>query len=145
MIFVTSLSTERAAQLHCDNTFLGAVAAYRAFALEDNPGNVLLFVQSARPCAVLRGAFMLPRLRVSTFDDMVAFLVDRPGSLGQCVFSGGQFRRALRMPRRNLAAELEAAVPVPIPEVPVIDLTRDEDDLVSVVPETELRCSESRV
>jgi len=144
MIFVTVLTTERAAQLHVDGLFFTHVIAYRAYSLEDQPGHVLLFVQSTRAAVVLRSAFMLPRLRCSSYDEMVNLLVDRPGNLGQCVFSGGFFQRAVRMPRRNLLAELEAVAPLPIPPVPeVIDLT--QDSVVSVVPETELRCSESRV
>lgn len=117
------------ATLHCDPSWSMFVHAWRAYEMPDVNADLLLYIQSATTSAHLRVRFpALPRLHVSSMDNMVSLLVDSPGLMGQCIFNGGHFTRNLRRVNRNLHARFEDVVEVPaLPAMPapreVVDLT----------------------
>lgn len=133
MIFCVFLSRERAAELHCDPTWAQCIPGWRAYGLTQKPGEVVMWVQTNCPILVVRSSFMLPRLFATTFDRMMAVLLDQHGLLTECVFSGGSFVRMLRTTRRNLLAAFDTVASA---HREIIDLTADSPPL-SVIPATE--------
>lgn len=121
MIFSTSLSRAQMGDLQIDPLLERFIHAWRAYDLPAEPGQVLVFMQTSMPVELIRLRFNLPRLAVNSMDRMLYLLVDRPGLLGECVFSGGHFTRMLRRPAQDLRRQFELAVEEPAAPVNVVD------------------------
>lgn len=132
-VTLTTLPRERMADLHCDREWERFIHAYRAYELPATPGELLVYIQSSMPIDLLRARFFLPRLQMSSMDRMLAALIDRPGMIGECVFTGGFFTRALGRPARQLEAQFNAVVEAPPPPPPsparveLVDLSIEPD------------------
>lgn len=139
-VFSFPCSRAFAADLHINPMWHRFTQAYRAYEMGASP-DVLVYVQSPFPVALLTERFFLPRVEIVGMDRMLATLLDRPGFIGECVYMGGFFTRALRRPARNLDAAFDQvadhlqheppappASPVPVARVPlVVDLTMEPD------------------
>lgn len=136
-VTLCTISRQRMADLHCDREWERFTQAYRAYELPASPDELLLYTQSAMPIDLLRVRFFLPRLQMTSMDRMMAALLDRPGMIGECVFMGGFFTRALRRPAADLIDQFEAVAdqlqhqPPPAPPASpvrdVVDLTLEPD------------------
>lgn len=121
MICSTILSRATAANLHCDPEWARFTVAWRMYALFGTDEDVMVYVQSSFPIELLRVRFHLPRLFMSSMRSMLNVVLERPGMLGDCIFSGGEFERALRRTANDLSDQMEDAAP--------IDLTADSPPL----------------
>lgn len=139
-VYTTFITRAAMAVLHCEPRFPMRVHAWRAYETDAGEGELLLFFQSSLTMRHLRDVFpLLPRLRVTTMDRLMLFLIDSPGLFGLCAFSGGHFTRALRRVNANLADRFEGVAPPAPPASPVrrvhevLDLTLapDTPDLIS--------------
>ncbi len=131
------------ATLHESRPWAMLVQAWRAYERPHVDDDLLVYIQCAVTMQHLRDRFPdLPRLRVVSFNTMINFMLDTPGLIGICVFSGGQFQRALRRVNVNLADRFAGAAVIPAPPPPPPSPVREYIDL-SIEPETPALMSRS--